>query len=75
MHTVLISIPTPTYPLYGACYTPDGPIKEAALYFHGNQMNFYVGAARFEPLLLNLWGLRPMRMLSAHMDPESCERQ
>jgi pimeloyl-ACP methyl ester carboxylesterase len=47
MHTELVSIPTPTHPLYGACYTPDGPIKGAALYFHGNQMNFYVGAARF----------------------------
>ncbi len=47
MHTELISIPTPTSPLYGACYTPDGPINGAALYFHGNQMNYYVGAARF----------------------------
>ncbi len=47
MHTNLISIPTPTHPLDGAYYTPDGPSKGAALYFHGNQMNFYVGAARF----------------------------
>ena len=47
MRTNLISIPTPTHPLDGAYYTPDGPIKGAALYFHGNQMNFYVGAARF----------------------------
>ncbi len=47
MHTELITIPTPTQPLDGACYTPDGPSKGAVLYFHGNQMNFYVCAARF----------------------------
>jgi pimeloyl-ACP methyl ester carboxylesterase len=47
MHTSLISITTPTHPLDGAYYKPDGPAKGAVLYFHGNQMNFYVGAARF----------------------------
>jgi len=47
MHTELISIPTPTHPLDGAYYTPDGLIKGAAMYCHGNQMNFYVCAARF----------------------------
>ena len=47
MRTELISIPTPTHPLDGAYYTPDGPIKGAAMYCHGNQMNFYVCAARF----------------------------
>ena len=47
MRTEIISIPTPTHPLDGAYYTPDGPIKGAAMYCHGNQMNFYVGAARF----------------------------
>jgi pimeloyl-ACP methyl ester carboxylesterase len=47
MRLELVSIPTPTYPLDGAYYTPDGPIKGAAMYCHGNQMNFYVGAARF----------------------------
>ena len=47
MHTELISIPTPTHHLDGAYYTPDGPIKGAAMYCHGNQMNFYVCAARF----------------------------
>jgi pimeloyl-ACP methyl ester carboxylesterase len=47
MRTELISISTPTYPLDGAYYTPDGPIKGAAIYCHGNQMNFYVCAARF----------------------------
>jgi pimeloyl-ACP methyl ester carboxylesterase len=47
MRTELVSIPTPTHPLDGAYYTPDGPIDGAAMYCHGNQMNFYVGAARF----------------------------
>jgi pimeloyl-ACP methyl ester carboxylesterase len=47
MRTELISIPTPTHPLDGAYYTPDGAIKGVAMYCHGNQMNFYVCAARF----------------------------
>jgi len=47
MRTELISIPTPTHPLDGAYYTPDGPSKGAVMYCHGNQMNFYVCAARF----------------------------
>jgi len=47
MRTELVSIPTPTHPLDGAYYTPDGPSKGAAMYCHGNQMNFYVCAARF----------------------------
>ena len=47
MRTELISIPTPTHPLDGAYYTPGGPSKGAAMYCHGNQMNFYVCAARF----------------------------
>ena len=47
MRTELISIPTPTHPLDAAYYTPDGAIKGAAMYCHGNQMNFYVCAARF----------------------------
>lgn len=47
MRTEFISIPTPTHPLDGAYYTPDGAIKGAAMYCHGNQMNFYVCAARF----------------------------
>jgi len=51
----LISIPTPTHPLDGAYYKPDGPIKGAAMYCHGNQMNFYVGAARFlAPSIISL---------------------
>jgi len=47
MRTELISIPTPTHPLDAAYYSPDGTIKGAAMYCHGNQMNFYVCAARF----------------------------
>lgn len=47
MRTELISIPTPTHPLDAAYYKPDAVIKGAAMYCHGNQMNFYVGAARF----------------------------
>jgi pimeloyl-ACP methyl ester carboxylesterase len=47
MRTELVSIPTPTHPLDGAYYTPEGPSKGAAMYCHGNQMNFYVCAARF----------------------------
>ena len=47
MRTELVSIPTPTHPLDGAYYTPDGTTKGAVMYCHGNQMNFYVGAARF----------------------------
>ncbi|MGH7828149.1 MAG: alpha/beta hydrolase [Candidatus Binatia bacterium] len=47
MRAELVSISTPTHPLDGAYYTPEGPIKAAAMYCHGNQMNFYVGAARF----------------------------
>ncbi len=43
----MISIATPTHPLDGVFYTPDGAIKNAAMYCHGNQMNFYVCAARF----------------------------
>jgi len=47
MRTELISIPTPTHPLDAAYYTPEVPSKGAAMYCHGNQMNFYVCAARF----------------------------
>lgn len=47
MRTELVGIPTPTHPLDGVYYTPAGPSKGAVMYCHGNQMNFYVGAARF----------------------------
>jgi len=41
---------TDSQPLDGAWYEPDGrPTKGAVLLFHGNTMNFYVGAPRFLP--------------------------
>ena len=49
MRTELISIPTETLPLDGALHLPDGPVRGAVLLFHGNTMNFYVGAPRFLP--------------------------
>lgn len=50
MHTELISIPTDTLPLDGAYYTPTDPKPVGGvLLFHGNTMNFYVGAPRFLP--------------------------
>jgi pimeloyl-ACP methyl ester carboxylesterase len=46
----LVSIPTDTVPLDGLYYQPGGcRAKGAALLFHGNTMNFYVGAMRFLP--------------------------
>ena len=57
MHTELISIPTNDIPLEGVFYTPDGPIKNAVIYFHGNTMNFYTGGARFLPKKLTEAGL------------------
>jgi len=57
MKTELISIPTDTAPLDGVMYAPAGVIKGSVLYFHGNTMNFYVGAARFMPPVLAKLGL------------------
>ena len=58
MRTQLISIPTDSAPLDGALYEPDsGPVTGAALLFHGNTMNFYVGASRFLPPALTRLGL------------------
>jgi len=56
MRTELVTIPTDGIPLDGVLYTPDsGPSARAALYFHGNTMNFYTGAARFlAPALADL---------------------
>lgn len=60
MKTNLITIPTDTIPLDGAWYEPEGGVQGgkaagAALLFHGNTMNFYVGAPRFlPPALTNL---------------------
>ncbi|MDH3315181.1 MAG: alpha/beta hydrolase [Betaproteobacteria bacterium] len=57
MRTELVSIPTPTAPLAGLYYEPDGGATAGAvLYFHGNTMNFYVCAARFLPPALTRLG-------------------
>ena len=60
MKTQLIQIQTDNIPIDGAFHEPDGPaeyIKGAALYFHGNTMNFYTGGARFLPPALTQLGL------------------
>jgi pimeloyl-ACP methyl ester carboxylesterase len=56
MRAELVSIRTDTVPLDGLYYEPEGgSARGAALLFHGNTMNFYVGAMRFlPPLLLRL---------------------
>jgi len=53
----LISIPTGTTPLDGLYYEPEGKAVGAVLLFHGNTMNFYVGAPRFLPPALMALGL------------------
>jgi hypothetical protein len=50
MRTELISIATDTLPLDGAFYLPEGEPSGAAMLFHGNTMNFYVGAPRLGTL-------------------------
>jgi pimeloyl-ACP methyl ester carboxylesterase len=58
MRAELVSIPTDTAPLDGLYYEPEGGhAKGAALLFHGNTMNFYVGALRFLPPALVKLGL------------------
>jgi pimeloyl-ACP methyl ester carboxylesterase len=58
MRTQLITIPTDTVPLEGALHEPDGgKAAGAVLLFHGNTMNFYVGAPRFLPPVLTRLGL------------------
>ena len=58
MRTQLVSIPTDTLPLEGALHEPDdGKATGAVLFFHGNTMNFYVGASRFLPPALTRLGL------------------
>jgi pimeloyl-ACP methyl ester carboxylesterase len=55
--TTLVSIPTDTIPLDGAWYEPEGmAVRNAALLFHGNTMNFYTGAPRFLPPVLTKLG-------------------
>jgi pimeloyl-ACP methyl ester carboxylesterase len=57
MRTELISIETDTLPLDGAFYLPDSEAKAGGvLLFHGNTMNFYVGAPRFLPPVLTKLG-------------------
>src|SRR5207249_10276376 len=57
MRAELVSIPTETIPLDGLYYEPEGRAAGAALLFHGNTMNFYVGALRFLPPVLVKLGL------------------
>ena len=58
MRTELISISTPTTPLDGALHrTEEGVrVRGAVLLFHGNTMNFYIGAPRFLPPALTRLG-------------------
>jgi pimeloyl-ACP methyl ester carboxylesterase len=57
MRTELITIATDTTPLDGAFYLPeDGPARGGVLLFHGNTMNFYVGAPRWLPPVLTELG-------------------
>ena len=58
MRTELVTIPTPTLPLDGALHRPDAGVSErgSVLLFHGNTMNFYVGAPRFLPPVLTAMG-------------------
>jgi pimeloyl-ACP methyl ester carboxylesterase len=57
MRAELVSIPTETVPLDGLYYQAEGRAAGAALLFHGNTMNFYVGALRFLPPMLVKLGL------------------
>jgi pimeloyl-ACP methyl ester carboxylesterase len=53
VRTELISIATPTDPLDGLYYEPEGGARnDGVLLFHGNTMNFYTGAPRFLPPVL-----------------------
>ncbi len=57
MRAELVSIPTDTIRLDGLYYEPEGKASGAVLLFHGNTMNFYVGALRFLPPVLVKLGL------------------
>ena len=57
MKMELVSIPTPTTPLDGLYYEPEGRARGGVLLFHGNTMNFYVGMLRFLPPALTKLGL------------------
>ena len=57
MKLELVSIPTPAAPLDGLYYEPEGGATAGGvLLFHGNTMNFYVGALRFLPPALTRLG-------------------
>lgn len=57
MRTELISIATDTTPLDGAFHWPENrPIRGGVMLFHGNTMNFYIGAPRFLPPALTELG-------------------
>jgi pimeloyl-ACP methyl ester carboxylesterase len=57
MRTELITIATDTTPLDGAFYRPeDRPPRGGVLLFHGNTMNFYIGAPRWLPPVLTKLG-------------------
>lgn len=57
MNLELVAIPTPTAPLDGLYYEPaGGATRGGVLLFHGNTMNFYVGALRFLPPALTAMG-------------------
>ena len=57
MRLELVSIATPTEPLDGLLYEPDGGAAAGGvLLFHGNTMNFFVGALRFLPPALTRLG-------------------
>jgi hypothetical protein len=54
----LVSIATDAELLDGILYTPkSGTIKAAALLFHGNCHNFYMGPSRFLPQVLVAQGI------------------
>ena len=57
MKTQLVTIETNDIPIDGAFHEPDGETCAAALYFHGNTMNFYTGGARFLPPVLTKLGI------------------
>ncbi len=57
MITTLVTIATDSAPLDGAWYEPEeGATAGAVLLFHGNTMNFYMGAPRFLPPALTRLG-------------------
>jgi pimeloyl-ACP methyl ester carboxylesterase len=57
MRTTLVTIPTGAAPLDGAFHEPDDRAGSGAvLLFHGNTMNFYIGAPRFLPPALTRMG-------------------